>query len=807
MKTIAKSQVARQPENACFMAERLIMSEGKSSRWLAQLHESFQDEHFLYLVMEYFPGGDLNALDLEQKGLPEADVRIYAAEIVLALEELHQMGYVHRDVKPGNVMVREDGHVRLTDFGSAGKLDPSTGLVFSRTSVGTPDYISPEALHAQQSRNGAFYGREADWWGLGVLLWELLTGEPPFYAPSLVQTYQNIAAHATFLKFDSIRVSEEARALLRGLLCERKERLDAERIKAHPFFRGIEWERVHMAGPPMVPLLSSPEDTSRFYLDDDDVEDGCGSAGLSTDRKRTAFEGTQLPYVGFTHDPSRLWHLSRDTLPVLKRVESSRLRLEEVESQVAELRQSCDMARQVADQIKRVASRDSMNCIEDGTDELEAGYEALVQNYEFLQVHYESLLIEHADTSRQLNALLSALQEQEEAKKELESELVESQQRSSLDRVKINQLVGKLATMSLGPVKSVDRVPEDAGRDKQLLKQRAQECKRLEQQLLKEQSSRERLTQEAADLRAAKAALEREHEALLVEYRGNASPNSGSLLSSSPGRRPSDASTMLRSVLSLGRHHSRQPSALDSTGMQEGTMRVMDMTTPRKRGAAPIWQKTRLIIRETGVWLGDTLLASIRADLFWVQPVQPGELVGVPTRITQHTFKLRSIATWESQEPKISSLEEVKARLEKERRILQGAEQLLAAAKTAEQQTIAHTHIDTSCRLISQLEGHLSGQSKIDSDSLSTNGGHAFTLLPPNNPDLICDACHRPAATHLCPACDSHSHRECHGLIPLRCAQAAALRLAVPVYLQAGSTEEARKWMRAFEAARKLWTS
>uniref|UniRef100_A0A8C1YNG3 Rho-associated protein kinase 2 n=1 Tax=Cyprinus carpio TaxID=7962 RepID=A0A8C1YNG3_CYPCA len=296
MKVLSKFEMIKRSDSAFFWEERDIMAFADSP-WVVQLCCAFQDDRSLYMVMEYMPGGDLVNLT-STYDVPEKWAKFYTAEVVLALDAIHSMGFIHRDVKPDNMLLDCYGHLKLADFGTCMKMD-GTGMVHCDTAVGTPDYISPEVLKSQGG--DGYYGRECDWWSVGVFIYEMLVGDTPFYADSLVGTYSKIMDHKNSLNFpDDVEISQEAKNIICAFLIDREVRLGRngiEEIKRHPFFKNDQWtfSTIRETAAPVVPELSSDIDTSNF----DEIEEDKGE--VETFPTSKAFVGNQLPFVGFTY--------------------------------------------------------------------------------------------------------------------------------------------------------------------------------------------------------------------------------------------------------------------------------------------------------------------------------------------------------------------------------------------------------------------------------------------------------------------------------------------------------------------------
>uniref|UniRef100_A0AC34F3X0 Uncharacterized protein n=1 Tax=Panagrolaimus sp. ES5 TaxID=591445 RepID=A0AC34F3X0_9BILA len=293
LKIFDKSELLRCADNVCLWQERDIMAHTQSE-WLLRLHYAFQDRTHLYMVIEFIPGGDLANVILNYE-IDEEGARFYVAELVLALDNLHSMGFIHRNLHPGNVFISSTGHIKLAGFDKCLKMEKN-GLVKSSVATGANEYVSPEMLQ-QQGREGTF-GREVDWWSLGVILYELITGETPFYNDSVGKIYHRIMNYSTNLMFlESVQMGDTSKDLINKLLCDSKVRLGrdgVQQVKSHPFFATEKWtfENLHESVPPFVPSLNGDDDTSYY----EDVRSKRDVAEFREPNKA----GNEFPFVGFT---------------------------------------------------------------------------------------------------------------------------------------------------------------------------------------------------------------------------------------------------------------------------------------------------------------------------------------------------------------------------------------------------------------------------------------------------------------------------------------------------------------------------
>ena len=292
--------------------EQLFMSKVKSP-WIVDLKASFQDDDFLYLIMEFLPGGDLMNLLIKKDILTEDEARFYIAELILSIESIHKLDCIHRDIKPDNILIDKKGHIKLSDFGLAKvseKLFEQNNNNFINTNlnecqndnevfkhkknyscVGTAYYVAPEVL----IKKG--YGPEIDWWSVGVIFFEMLFGYAPFCSKETSEVCHKIINWKKYLKIPSkIIISREAEDLIAKLINNPNKRLGlngAEEIKSHPFFKGLDWENIRNLNAPFVPELENDYDT--HYFDNYEIKEPFYPP-IKKKKKRKDVE-----YLGYTY--------------------------------------------------------------------------------------------------------------------------------------------------------------------------------------------------------------------------------------------------------------------------------------------------------------------------------------------------------------------------------------------------------------------------------------------------------------------------------------------------------------------------
>ncbi|KAG0364842.1 hypothetical protein BGZ54_007106 [Gamsiella multidivaricata] len=310
LKRMSKKHLHLQEEVQHILTERDVLTSTRSE-WHVKLLYSFQDPDFVYLAMEFVQGGDIRTMLSARGVLREEDTRLYFAEMVMAIDALHQQGYIHRDLKPENFLIDSTGHIKLTDFGlskgqlAEGRIEAmkqklrevkdttgigapqqqrqplqsdthptppeykNEGIRRAYSIVGSADYMAPEILASK----GYDYG--VDYWSLGCILFEFLCGYSPFQAEDTRQTCVNVWHWQRVLQrpvYDTqenleFNVTDEAWGLITSLITDRAERMTTLRqVKNHPWLAGLDWDNLRSMPASFVPAVSTPMDTS--YFDD-----------------------------------------------------------------------------------------------------------------------------------------------------------------------------------------------------------------------------------------------------------------------------------------------------------------------------------------------------------------------------------------------------------------------------------------------------------------------------------------------------------------------------------------------------------
>ncbi|KAJ8772846.1 hypothetical protein K2173_028023 [Erythroxylum novogranatense] len=282
MKKLKKSEMLSRGQVEHVRSERNLLAE-VDSRCIVKLHYSFQDSDFLYLIMEYLPGGDIMTLLMREDILPEDVARFYIAESILAIDSIHQHNYIHRfwlvqalDEKYSTILLENEDIATQEASNESGSHAGSEKAPWSMpkencnsgneiaaySTVGTLDYMAPEVL----LKKG--YGMECDWWSMGAIMYEMLIGYPPFCSDDRRITNRKIINWKTCLKYpEEPVISYEAKDLISRLMCDVESRLGTrgvQELKAHPWFKSIEWDKLYEVEAAHKPTVNGDMDTQNF---------------------------------------------------------------------------------------------------------------------------------------------------------------------------------------------------------------------------------------------------------------------------------------------------------------------------------------------------------------------------------------------------------------------------------------------------------------------------------------------------------------------------------------------------------------
>ncbi|EGD91650.1 AGC/PKA protein kinase [Trichophyton rubrum D6] len=284
LKILRKAEVIKLKQVEHVRNESKCLSKAAGHPFITTLITTFSDEQCLYMLLEYCPGGEIFSFLRRARRFDEYTSKFYAAEITLVIGYLHDMhGIAYRDLKPENILLDQEGHLKLVDFGFAKQLYN----LETYTLCGTPEYLAPEVIH------NSGHGLAVDWWALGILIYEFIVGQPPFWDSNPMGIYEKIVAGC--IRFPA-NMPASAKDIISALCkvnpSERPGHISggSQRVRDHPFFEGIDWDDLYnkRAKGPIVPRVSHPADTANFEEYPDPP--GPATQAVYTDEMKARYE-------------------------------------------------------------------------------------------------------------------------------------------------------------------------------------------------------------------------------------------------------------------------------------------------------------------------------------------------------------------------------------------------------------------------------------------------------------------------------------------------------------------------------------
>lgn len=262
MKLLKKTLIEQKKQQNHVQTERNILVEINRNPFLIDFYYSFQTQKALCFILEYCPGGELFNLLQKRRKFSEEQARFYAAQMVLAIEYLHSKEIVYRDLKPENVLIDSDGYIKITDFGLSRQNVKNND---AKSICGTPEYLAPEIILKMG------YGKCVDWWTLGSIVYEMLTGVPPFYSQNKQDLFDKIKMqNPKYYPYMTPSAIDFISSLLKKDFSKRLGyQNDAQDVKAHQWFSTINWKMMieKKYDPPFIPKITGNMGLTNFDVE------------------------------------------------------------------------------------------------------------------------------------------------------------------------------------------------------------------------------------------------------------------------------------------------------------------------------------------------------------------------------------------------------------------------------------------------------------------------------------------------------------------------------------------------------------